>query len=133
MLGQKPIRGITCPESLVRYVIRTHETVILDDASGPNLFSEDDYLRGRQSRSILCLPLIKQGQLTGLLYLENTLTSHVFTPDRIGILDLLAAQAAISLKNTRPYADLQRPEAKSDALSIPTSLGSTLWIRKASY
>jgi signal transduction histidine kinase len=46
-LGQKPIRGITCPESLVRYVIRTHESVILDDASKPDLFSEDDYLLGR--------------------------------------------------------------------------------------
>ena len=112
VLCQKPIRGITCPESLVRYVIRTHESVILDDASRPNLFSEDDYLRGRQSRSILCLPLIKQGRLTGLLYLENTLTSHAFTPDRIAVLELLAAQAAISLENTRLYSDLQEREAK---------------------
>src|ERR1700730_6329065 len=94
VLWQKPITHITCPESLVRYVIRTHESVILDDASRPNLFSDDDYLRGRQAKSILCLPLIKQGQLTGLLYLENTLTSHAFTPDRIAVLELLAAQAA---------------------------------------
>jgi PAS domain S-box-containing protein len=112
VLCQKPIRGITCPESLVRYVIRTHESVILDDASRPNLFSEDDYLRGRQSRSILCLPLIKQGRLAGLLYLENTLTSYAFSPDRIAILELLAAQAAISLENTRLYGDLQEREAK---------------------
>jgi PAS domain S-box-containing protein len=112
VLCQKPIRGITCPESLVRYVIRTHESVILDDASRPNLFSEDDYLRGRQFRSILCLPLIKQGRLTGLLYLENTLTSYAFSPDRIAILELLAAQAAISLENTRLYGDLQEREAK---------------------
>jgi GAF domain-containing protein len=69
---QKSIAGTACPESLLRYVIRTYESVILDDASKPNLFSEDDYLRRRRSRSILCLPLIKQGQLTGLLYLENT-------------------------------------------------------------
>ena len=112
VLGQKSITGITCPESLVRYVIRTHESVILDDASRPNLFSEDDYLRGRQAKSILCLPLIKQGRLTGLLYLENTLTSHAFTPDRIAVLELLAAQAAISLENTRLYSDLQEREAK---------------------
>ena len=79
VLCQKQINGITCPESLVRHVIRTHESVILDDASRPNLFSEDDYLRGRQTKSILCQPLIKQGRLTGLLYLENTLTSHAFT------------------------------------------------------
>jgi C4-dicarboxylate-specific signal transduction histidine kinase len=112
VLCQKPIRGITCPESLVRYVIRTHESVIVDDVSRPNLFSEDDYLRGRQTKSILCLPLIKQGRLTGLLYLENTLTSHAFTPDRIAVLELLAAQAAISLENTRLYSDLQEREAK---------------------
>jgi GAF domain-containing protein len=91
---------MTCPESLVRYVIRTHESVILDDASRPNLFSEDDYLRGRQAKSILCLPLIKQGRLTGLLYLKNTLTSHAFPPDRTAVLDLLAARAAISLEDT---------------------------------
>jgi PAS domain S-box-containing protein len=112
VLCQKPISGISCPESLVRYVIRTHESVILDDASTPNLFSEDDYLSARQIRSILCLPLIKQGRLTGLLYLENALTSHAFTPDRIAVLDLLAAQAAISLENTRLYSDLQQREAK---------------------
>jgi GAF domain-containing protein len=112
VLCQNAITAITCPESLVRYVIRTHESVILDDASRPNLFSEDEYLRGRQSKSILCLPLIKQGRLTGLLYLENTLTSHAFTPDRIAVLDLLAAQAAISLENTRLYSNLQEREAK---------------------
>jgi GAF domain-containing protein len=100
VLCQKPIRGISCPESLVRYVIRTHESVILDDASRPNLFSEDDYLLGRPTKSILCLPLIKQERLTGLLYLENTLTSYAFNPDRIAIQELLAAQAAISLENT---------------------------------
>jgi PAS domain S-box-containing protein len=111
-LCQKSITGTTCPESLVRYVIRTHESMILDDASRPNPFSEDDYLRDRHTKSILCLPLIKQGRLTGLLYLENTLTSHAFTPDRIAILDLLAAQAAISLENTRLYNDLREREAR---------------------
>src|SRR5580692_1674120 len=61
--------AITCPESLVRYVIRTHESVILDDASKPNLFSGDNYLRDRQSKSVLCLPLIKQRELAGVLLL----------------------------------------------------------------
>ena len=111
-MGQKPITGITCPETLVRYVIRTREPVILDDASKSNLFAADDYLRDRQSKSILCLPLIKQQQLTGILFLENTLTSHAFTPHRIEVLELLAAQAAISLENTRLYSDLQEGEMK---------------------
>ena len=111
-MRQEPITGIVCPESLVRYVIRTRESVILDDASKPNLFSADDYLRDRRSKSILCLPLIKQRELTGILLLENALTSHVFTPARIAVLELLAAQAAISLENTRLYGDLQEREAK---------------------
>jgi PAS domain S-box-containing protein len=111
-IRQEPITPIACPESLVRYVIRTRESVILDDASKPNLFSSDDYLRDRRSKSILCLPLIKQRELTGILLLENALTSHAFTPARIAVLELLAAQAVISLENTRLYCDLQEREAK---------------------
>ena len=123
-LGEKSIAGITCPASLVRYVIRTHESIILDDASRSHLFSEDDYLRGRQTKSILCLPLIKQGQLTGLLYLENTLTSHAFTADRTAVLELLAAQAAISLENARLYAQLQVSEDRWRKLfeSVPVGV-----------
>ena len=127
VLCQKQINGITCPESLVRHVIRTHESVILDDASRPNLFSEDNYLRGRQTKSILCQPLIKQGRLTGLLYLENTLTSHAFPSSRITILDLLAAQAAISLENTRLYSDLQEREAKVRRLVDSNIVGICIW------
>jgi PAS domain S-box-containing protein len=126
-LCQQLITGITCPESLIRYVIRTHESVILDDASRPNLFSEDGYLRGRQGKSILCLPLIKQRRLTGLLYLENTLTSYAFTPDRIAVLELLAAQAAISLENTRLYSDLQEREAKVRRLVDSNIIGICIW------
>jgi signal transduction histidine kinase len=113
VLCQAPISGAICPESLVRYVIRTHDSVILDDASRPNLFSDDNYLRGRHTKSILCLPLIKQGRLTGLIYLENRLTSSAFTADRTAVLELLAAQAAISLENTRLYSDLQEREVKA--------------------
>jgi PAS domain S-box-containing protein len=111
-MRREPITAINCPESLVRYVIRTGESVILDDASKPNLFSADDYLRVRQSKSILGLPMIKHRELAGILLLENALTSHAFTPARIAVLELLAAQAAISLENTRLYSDLQEREAK---------------------
>jgi PAS domain S-box-containing protein len=124
---QKSASGACCPESLVRYVIRTHENVILDDASRPNLFSDDDYLRRQQAKSILCLPLIKQGRLTGLLYLENTLTTHAFPPDRIAVLELLAAQAAISLENTRLYSDLQEREAKIRRLVDANIIGIVIY------
>jgi PAS domain S-box-containing protein len=127
LLCQKPITGATCPESIIRYVIRTHESVILDDASKPNIFSEDHYLRGQSAKSILCLPLIKQGWLTALLYLENTLSSHAFPPDRIAILELLAAQAAISLENTRLYSDLQEREAKIRRLVEANIIGILIW------
>lgn len=122
-MRQESIDAIACPESIVRYVIRTRESVILDDAGKPNLFSTDDYLRERQSKSILCLPLIKQAQLTGILFLENALTSHAFTPARIAILELLAAQAAISLENTRLYGDLQEREAKVRSLVNSNIIG----------
>ncbi len=104
--------GPAVPESIIRYVMRTQESVILDDAAKPNLFSEDPYFGLRRQRSILCLPLIRQGALVGLLYLENALASHVFTPDRARLLELLGSQAAISLENTRLYGDLQEREAK---------------------
>src|SRR5207245_1487381 len=82
------------PESLVRYVMRTQETVILDDASSQNSFSADLYIVQRRARSILCLPLINQAKLSGILYLENNLTPQVFTPDRLTVLKVLASQAA---------------------------------------
>jgi PAS domain S-box-containing protein len=104
--------GPAVPEAIIRYVMRTQESVILDDAARQNLFSEDPYLGLRRQRSILCLPLIRQGTLVGLLYLENALASHVFTPDRARLLELLGSQAAISLENTRLYGDLQEREAK---------------------
>jgi PAS domain S-box-containing protein len=126
-LREKSITGSACPESIIRYVIRTHENVILDDTSRPTPFSEDDYLRGRQAKSILCIPLIKQGQLTGLLYLENTLASHAFPPDRIAVLELLAAQAAISLENTRLYTDLREREAKVRRLVDSNIIGIYIW------
>jgi GAF domain-containing protein len=73
----------------------------LDGASVPKLFAADDYFQKQQARSVLCLPLIKQGSLRGALYLENNLASHVFTPDRIAVLKVLASQAAISLEIAR--------------------------------
>jgi PAS domain S-box-containing protein len=99
------------PESVLQYVIRTRESVILDDAAEPTLFSADVYVRQRRPRSVLCLPLVKQAKLVGALYLENNLTPHAFTTGRIAVLELLASQAAISLENAALYSDLQRSEA----------------------
>jgi PAS domain S-box-containing protein len=96
------------PDSLLRYVIRTKESVILDDALVQNLFLQDEYVRRQLPRSILCLPLVKQAKLKGVLYLENKLAPRVFTPKRLAMLELLASQAAISLDHARLYAELTR-------------------------
>jgi PAS domain S-box-containing protein len=93
-------------DSLLRYVIRTQESVILDDASAQNMFSEDEYLHQQRPRSVLCLPLVKQAKLMGVLYLENNLAPRVFTTKRLALLELLASQAAISLDHARLYAAL---------------------------
>jgi PAS domain S-box-containing protein len=107
-----PVSAADCPETLLRYVIRTQKALLLDDASRPDPRCDADYVQRRRPRSILCLPMMKQGELTGLLYFENTLATHAFTPDRVAVLELLAAQAAISLENTLLYSDLQQAEEK---------------------
>jgi two-component system, LuxR family, sensor kinase FixL len=94
------------PESILRYVIRTRESVILADASAKNSFSGDPYLQSMNPRSILCLPLVKQGTRVGELYLENNQMAGVFNRDRLTVLELLASQAAISLENARLYTEL---------------------------
>jgi PAS domain S-box-containing protein len=105
-LRQRMVTRAELPESLLRYVVRTQESVILDDASTQNRFSEDEYVRQRRPRSVLCLPLVKQANLMGVLYLENNLAPRVFTPKRLAMLELLVSQAAISLDHARLYADL---------------------------
>jgi PAS domain S-box-containing protein len=115
------------PESIIHYVVRTRESVILDDASVQNPFSADTYVRQHRARSILCLPLINQGKLTGVLYLENNLTPNVFTPTRIAVLKLLASQAAISLENTRLYHELEEREAKIRRLVDANIVGIFIW------
>jgi predicted ATPase/signal transduction histidine kinase len=103
-LQQALVTPTELPESLFRYVVRTQESVILDDASVQNLFSEDEYVRLQRPRSILCLPLVKQAKLKGVLYLENNLAPRVFTPKRLAMLELLASQAGISLDHAQ-HAD----------------------------
>ncbi len=100
------------PESVLRYAMRTRQSVILDDAAASTGFSADAYVRERRPRSVLCLPLVKRTKLVGALYLENFLTPRAFTSDRIAVLELLGSQAAISLKNAILFSDLQRENAE---------------------
>ena len=126
-MRQAPVSGPDCPEALLRYVIRTQKTLILDDASRPDPLCDPDYVNRRRPRSILCLPLMKQAKLTGLLYFENSLATHAFTPARVAVLEMLAAQAAISLENTLLYRDLQEREARIRRLVDANIIGILFW------
>jgi PAS domain S-box-containing protein len=126
-LGEASTAEAAVPESIVHYVVRTQESVILDDASVQNPFSTDSYIRRHHARSILCLPLVNQAKLIGVLYLENNLTPRVFTPTRIAVLKLLASQTAISLENTRLYRDLEEREAKIRRLVDANIIGIYIW------
>jgi PAS domain S-box-containing protein len=107
LVRQADITSSDLPKSVLQYVIRTRERVIIDDAAIRNLYSGDEYLAHKKARSVLCLPIVKHAKLVGVLYLENNLTSHVFTFSRLAVLDMLASQAAISLENAALYTDLQ--------------------------
>ncbi len=95
-------------QTVVRYVERTREPVVLADATRRNSFAADPHFQGGQARSVLCLPVLNQNELLGVVYLENNLTSGAFTAERCHVLEMLAAQAAIALTNARLCDDLDR-------------------------
>ena len=111
-LRDEAVSEAMLPESVLHYVVRTNESVVLDDGVAQSAFAEDPYIRQRRTRSILCVPLINQGRLNGVLYIENNLAPRVFAPARIAVLKLLASQAAIALENSHLYRDLAEREAK---------------------
>jgi PAS domain S-box-containing protein len=125
-----PVTTSELPVLVLEQVIRTESQVILDDARGQSAFSEDEYIGRKQARSLLCLPLLKQAELIGVLYLENSLASHVFTPGRIAVLKLLASQAAIALENARLYRDVAEREAKIRRLVDANIIGIFISSRK---
>jgi PAS domain S-box-containing protein len=126
-LRDEPVAPAALPESVLHYVLRTREGVILDDAATQSPFATDPYIHQRQARSILCLPLLTQATLIGVLYLENNLAPRVFAPARIAVLKLLASQAAISLENVRLYRDLEEREAKIRRLVDANIIGICIW------
>ncbi|MEH2072103.1 MAG: PAS domain S-box protein [Nostoc sp.] len=95
------------PESLIQYVIRTQEPVTLSNASLEGAFTNEPYIQRNQTQSILCLPLLNQAKLVGVLYLENQLAAGAFTPERTQVLNLLSTQAAIAIENAKLYSQLR--------------------------
>ncbi|MDZ8032937.1 AAA family ATPase [Nostoc sp. DedSLP04] len=103
------------PISLINYVARTKENIVLNNATREGTFTTDTYIVNHKPKSVLCTPLIHQGKLSGILYLENNLTIGAFTSDRLEVLQLLSSQAAISIENARLYKDLKLANTNLEA------------------
>ncbi|HEX8107936.1 MAG TPA: AAA family ATPase, partial [Kofleriaceae bacterium] len=107
------------PISVVTYVERTKQRVLIDDAvTAPGKFAADPYLAQRRTRSVLCLPILRQAKVVGLLYLENALVAGAFTPDRLVALELLASQAAISVENALLLSKERAARALAEAARV---------------
>jgi predicted ATPase/serine phosphatase RsbU (regulator of sigma subunit) len=116
ILGSKPLSqyvdrrggGPGLPMSILNYVSRTMEDIVLDNAQAEYKFNSDPYISANGVKSVLCAPIAYQGELTGILYLENNVITGAFTPERIRVLKILSSQAAISLEIASLYEGLER-------------------------
>ena len=116
-LDKIPDRDV--PLSIIHYIMRTQKDVILNNACAEGKFTTDPYMKQKQSKSVLGLPLVFQGRLLGILILQNYKIEAAFTEDRLQVLRTLTAQAATSLENVRIYEDLeQRVKERTEELSI---------------
>ncbi len=102
--GDDPI----LPINLINYILTTGETIVIDDATTDKRFIKDKYISLKQPKSLLCIPIKYQGNLTGILYLENGETSYAFTQDRAELLQMLSTQIAISIENATLYQQLNQ-------------------------
>ncbi|MBD3645844.1 MAG: GAF domain-containing protein, partial [Pseudomonadales bacterium] len=106
-LDSTPIEEVEeIPTSVIQYVARTREDLVLNDALNEDIFTQDDYIISEKPKSILCIPILSQSHLTGVLYLENLQSTHAFSQDRVAILNLLASQSAIAIENAKLYRQL---------------------------
>ena len=108
-------RTAEAPSSVLNYVRRARKTVLLEDAREPSPFSSDPYFLSRHPLSVGCLPIIRQQELVGVIYLENSLVVRAFSRGRSELLELLAAQSAITLQNAQLYDQLR---AAKDELEL---------------
>ncbi len=119
------------PETIIRYVERTRDTVILDNAAAKGLFAGDPYVLQHRTKSVLALPLVRNDVLEGIIYLENNVAENAFRRDRVQVLQILGTQAAVSLQNavlfertheaeqklTRQYEEIQSQYEELEAMN----------------
>ncbi|MEM7127818.1 MAG: AAA family ATPase [Chloroflexota bacterium] len=101
------------PRTIINYVARTRQPVVVDDAKNNSSFQRDRAILEHQPKSVLCMPLLNQHKLSAILYLENNLIPGAFTKDRLEVLTLLGSQAAISIENATLYAQQREAEARA--------------------
>lgn len=120
-----PLDPQTLPHAVLNYVARTHDNVVLNDARQSSHFAQDPYIQSEQPLSVLCYPLLHQGNLVGVVYLENKLTTAAFTPSHIQFLQLLGGQAAIAITNAQLYAQVRGNEQQLQQFleAVPVGIG----------
>ncbi|WP_341531685.1 AAA family ATPase (plasmid) [Nostoc sp. UHCC 0302] len=122
------------PLSIINYVARTHESVVLNDAIHEGNFTSEPYIEAHQTKSILCTPLLNGGRLIGILYLENNLTVGAFTKERLSVLNLLSSQAAISIENATLYTQLeQKVQQRTAQLAQATEQAQVANLAKSAF
>jgi len=129
------------PLSIINYVVRTKESVVLNDATSESAFTSEPYIKEHQTKSVLSAPLLNQGKLVGIVYLENNLSAGAFTPERLEILNLLSSQAAISIENANLYTQLgeysrsleQKVEQRTAELAEATRLAQAANLAKSTF
>jgi len=95
------------PLSVVNYVARSKERLVFDNISKDPNYSTDSYIQKNQTKSVVCFPILSKGNLSAVIYLENSLVEGAFTPERLEILNMLSTQIAISVENTHLYEQLE--------------------------
>ena len=114
-LNLEPLPATYIPKSIINYVARTKENIIINNAMSEGNFTQDMYIQAHQPKSVLCIPIINQSKLIGILYLENSLITGAFSSDRatpsqserLKVLNILTSQAAISIQNALLYNNLE--------------------------
>jgi len=103
-------------QAIVNYVARTNETVVLNDAAGEGVFTQDPYVQKARPRAVVCMPILRSDNTIGHIYMEHGQATGLFTPERMEMLNLLVAQVAISIENAKLYNSLEESEKKYRSL-----------------
>ena len=103
----KTLEQVSLPHTIINYVERAKKEVVLDNASQSGMYTNDPYIKESRTKSVMCYPVVNQGKLQAIVYLENNLATGAFTEERVETLKILATQAAISIENARLYENIE--------------------------